>query len=115
MFKMSSESIVNDKNCKEKFLDNLKSQEIRNFNEIQKSPDIKDDASSTMSEKLKKEKIGMLVSGISVLFGSCGQIYTKIIQKTYPDDFRTVQFLFLRSFTIFFLQYFIHILEERKS
>ena len=105
MFKMSSESIVNDKNCKEKFLDNLKSQEIRNFNEIQNSPEIKDDVSSTISEKLKKEKIGMLVSAISVLFGSCGQIYTKIIQKTFPNDFRTVQFLFLRSFTIFFFCY----------
>ena len=114
MFKMSSESIVNDKNCKEKFLDNLKSQEIRNFNEIQNSPEIKDDASSTISEKLKKEKIGMLVSAISVLFGSCGQIYTKIIQKTFPNDFRTVQFLFLRSFTIFFFAIFHSYIRREK-
>ena len=81
MFKMSSESIVNDKNCKEKFLDNLKSQEIRNFNEIQKSPDIKDDASSTMSEKLKKEKIGMLVSGISSYLALVAKYIQKLFKK----------------------------------
>ena len=106
MFKMSSEPIVNDKNCKEEFLNNLKSQENNNPNEVQNTLDIKDDVSSTLSEKIKKEKFGLFISGISVLFGSCGQIYTKIIQKTFPDDFRTVQFLFLRSFTIFFFALF---------
>ena len=56
----------------------------------------------------------MFIAAISVLINSCQQIYTKIIQKTYPEDFRTVQFLFLRSFTLFFLALLhSHIMQEK--
>ena len=108
MIKMDKNSNLYEKNDKEKLLEKLdinNSQEVSNYIERQ-SPNIIEDGSSTISEKYKKEKLGLFVSALSVLFGSCGSIYTKIIQKAYPEDFRTVQFLFLRSFTVYFFALF---------
>ena len=64
--------------------------------------------------KINNEKYGMILAVISVFFGACGAIYTKIIQKSYPDDFKTVQFLFLRSFTIFFFAIFHSYIRKEK-
>ena len=105
----SSNYNSNVKNDKEQLLEKLdinnNIQESGNYNE-KHLENINEDLSSTYSQKLKKEKIGLLVAAISVFFGSCGLIYTKIIQKVYPEDFRTIQFLFLRSFTVFFFAIF---------
>ena len=57
----------------------------------------------------------MIIAAVSVFFGSWGIIYTKIIQKTYPEDFKTVQFLFLRSFTLFFFCINAFIYPKRKN
>jgi drug/metabolite transporter (DMT)-like permease len=104
---MSYNSNINDKNIKEKFLEN---QEINNNeNLIEKFEIVSNEYS-----KIEKEKYGMLIAALSVLINSCQQIYTKIIQKAFPDDFRTVQFLFLRSFTLFFLAIFhSYIMKEK--
>ena len=93
---MSYNSNINDKNIKEKFLENQENNNNENLTS-------KFDITSSNYSKLEKEKYGMLIAAISVLINSCQQIYTKIIQKNFPEDFRTVQFLFLRSFTLFFL------------
>ena len=97
---MSIQSNINDKTDKEKFLEKI---DINN-NDALIEPS---DSSTNFFEKLEKEKYGMILAAISVFFGACGTIYTKIIQKSYPDEFKTVQFLFLRSFTIFFSLFFI--------
>ena len=52
------------------------------------------------------EKLGMILALLSTFCGSFGSFYTKLIQRTYPNDFHVVQFLFLRCFTLFFLTLF---------
>ena len=104
---MSYNSNINDKNIKEKFLENQENN--NNENLIEKFEIVSNEYS-----KIEKEKYGMLIAALSVLINSCQQIYTKIIQKAFPDDFRTVQFLFLRSFTLFFLAIFhSYIMKEK--
>lgn len=117
MLKMSSINNNNDKNDKQIFLEKLitnNSQKNPNYINEQQSQNIIQESLSTTSQKMKNEKFGLLVSAISVLFGSCGQIYTKIIQRTYPEDFRTVQFLFLRCFTVFFFAIFHSYIRQEK-
>ena len=104
---MSIHSDINDKNDKEKFLDEIDNN--KNDALIAQS-----DSSTNFFVKLQKEKYGMILAAISVFFGACGTIYTKIIQKAYPDDFKTVQFLFLRSFTIFFFAIFHSYIRQEK-
>ena len=93
---MSYNSNINGKNIKERFLENQENN--KNENIIEKA-----EITANLHSKLEKENYGMLIAALSVLINSCQQIYTKIIQKTFPEDFRTVQFLFLRSFTLFSL------------
>ncbi len=45
----------------------------------------------------------MLLATLSTFCGSFGFFNTKLIQRTYPNVFHVVQFLFLRCFTLFFL------------
>jgi drug/metabolite transporter (DMT)-like permease len=47
------------------------------------------------------EKLGMFFAILSTFCNAFGSFYTKLIQKTYPNDFHVVQFLFLRCFTLF--------------
>ena len=113
---MSSFSNINLNNNKQKLLEILSDnnpQENNNYNK-KEIININLDSSSNSSEIIKKEKYGLFISALSVLFNSCGAIYTKIIQKNYPDDFKTVQFLFLRSFTVFFLAIFHSYLRKEK-
>jgi drug/metabolite transporter (DMT)-like permease len=104
---MSYNSNITDKNIKENFLE--KQENNNNENLIEKIEIV-----TNTYPKIENEKYGMLIAALSVLIGSCQQIYTKIIQKTFPEDFRTVQFLFLRSFTLFFLAIFhSYIMKEK--
>ena len=104
---MSYNSNINDKNIKENFLE--KQENNNNENLIEKIEIV-----TNTYPKIENEKYGMLIAALSVLIGSCQQIYTKIIQKTFPEDFRTVQFLFLRSFTLFFLAIFHSYIKKEK-
>lgn len=56
--------------------------------------------SETSSQNIKNDYLGMFFACIAVFCRAFGQCFTKLIQKTYPNDFRTVPFLFLRSFMI---------------
>ena len=49
------------------------------------------------------EKLGILFATLATFSRSFSSFYTKVIQKSYPNDFHVVQFLFLRCFTLFFL------------
>ena len=110
---MSSYQNFNDKTDKEKFLE----KQDNTFTEINidKNEQIEIEReninnhlriSANFYENSRNENYGLGIAAISTFFGACGSIYTKIIQRTYPQDFRTVQFLLLRSFTIFFFANF---------
>ena len=92
---MSLNSNINEKSDKKKFLENIEDNNNKEIINHLKNIDI-------IYSKVESQKYGMIIAAVSVFFGSWGIIYTKIIQKTYPEDFKTVQFLFLRSFTLFF-------------
>ena len=51
-------------------------------------------------QSIKNEHLGMIFACVAVVCRAFGQCYTKYIQKTFPNDFHTVPFLFLRSFMI---------------
>ena len=99
-----------EENYKQKILENF----INNNSKENNNNIINQEKSSTTSNKIRKEKYGLLITALSVFFNSCGAIYTKIIQKSYPEDFRTIQFLFLRSFTVFFFSIFHSYIRNEK-
>ena len=86
-------------NDKEKFLSSIENEENKNLY-IRKSS-----ISSLMSiGTLKKKEIhGIILSCLAYFCVAFGVFYTKLVQKTYPNDFRSIQFLFLRSFCILLL------------
>ncbi len=88
------------KNDKENFLISLdKSNEIKN-DYIRKSST----KSSLSIGTLKKNEInGIILSSLAYFCVAFGIFYTKLVQKTYPNDFHSIQFLFLRSFCILLL------------
>ena len=53
-----------------------------------------------------QENLGMICSIISNFFVAFGTFWTKIVQIYYPNDFKTIQFLFLRSISIIFFALF---------
>jgi drug/metabolite transporter (DMT)-like permease len=53
-----------------------------------------------------EENLGMICSIISNFFIAFGTFWTKIVQINYPNDFKTIQFLFLRSISIIFFALF---------
>ena len=55
---------------------------------------------------LKAVYYGMGLATLATFFQSFGTFYIKVIQRVYPTKFHTVQFLFLRSFTILILSLF---------
>ena len=71
------------------------------------------DNSDNQSENLmtktqipNEEKLGAICSLISNFFIAFGTFWTKVVQINYPDDFKTIQFLFLRSISIIFFALF---------
>jgi drug/metabolite transporter (DMT)-like permease len=86
-------------NDKEKFLSSIENEENKN-SYIRKSS-----ISSLMSiGTLKKNEIhGIILSCLAYFCVAFGVFYTKLVQKTYPNDFHSIQFLFLRSFCILLL------------
>lgn len=86
-------------NDKEKFLSSIENEENKN-SYVRKSS-----ISSLMSiGTLKKNEIhGIILSCLAYFCVAFGVFYTKLVQKTYPNDFHSIQFLFLRSFCILLL------------
>ena len=57
---------------------------------------------STMNsvKRLSRERWGMLLGLIGTFFLSLNCFYAKVILKTYPDDFDSIEFLFMRGLSI---------------
>ena len=82
----------NDLNPKEKFLEKQKSYDITaEINSV-----------STMNSviRLTRERWGMLLGLIGTFFLSLNCFYAKVILKSYPEDFDSVEFLFMRGLSI---------------
>lgn len=60
---------------------------------------------SGIKKYLTSDNIGMLLACSATFFNAFGSFYTKVIQRTFPDKFHTVPFLFMRSFTILILAF----------
>ena len=60
----------------------------------------------TKTQIPNEENLGMLCSLISNFFIAFGTFWTKVVQYNYPEDFKTIQFLFLRSISIIFFALF---------
>ena len=61
---------------------------------------------TTKTQITNEENFGMLCSFISNFFIAFGTFWTKVVQMNYPEDFKTIQFLFLRSISIIFFALF---------
>ena len=61
---------------------------------------------TTKTQIPNEENLGMICSLISNFFIAFGTFWTKIVQINYPEDFKTIQFLFLRSISIIFFALF---------
>ena len=82
----------NDLNPKGKFLEKQKSYDITaEINSV-----------STMNSviRLTRERWGMLLGLIGTFFLSLNCFYAKVILKSYPEDFDSVEFLFMRGLSI---------------
>ena len=57
---------------------------------------------STMNtiKRLSRERYGMLLGLIGTFFLSLNCFYAKVILKTYPNDFDSIEFLFMRGLSI---------------
>ena len=86
-------------NYKQNFLSSLEQEENKNTYIRKKST-----SSSLSIGTLKKNEIhGIILSCLAYFCVAFGVFYTKLVQKTYPNDFHSIQFLFLRSFCILLL------------
>ena len=95
-------------NSKEEFLQKMDSiNEELNPNSI--TTINKDQSNEELTYKTQipnQENLGMICSIISNFFIAFGTFWTKIVQIYYPNDFKTIQFLFLRSISIIFFALF---------
>ena len=86
-------------NPKEEFLQKLQSE--KNESIIETNP-----SKNNVPQIPNEENLGMVFSIISNFFIAFGTFWTKIVQINYPNDFKTIQFLFLRSISIIFFALF---------
>ena len=96
----------NERNSKEIFL-------LNNGN-IPLNNSILSNKISEYSTIIKNEKKGMLLILCANMSWATNSIYTKYVQKLYPDYYRTVPFLFFRAFMILFISFLISYLKNEK-
>ena len=77
---------------------NLNSKEEENIESI--TAEIVSVASITSTMRVSREKTGMLLAFIATFFLSLNCFYAKVILKAYPEDFDSVEFLFMRGLSI---------------
>ena len=74
------------------------------LNKQRKSEDITAEiySVSTMNStvRLSRERLGMFLALIGTFFLSLNCFYAKVILKTYPEDFDSIEFLFMRGLSI---------------
>ena len=94
-------------NPKEEFLKKIESQNNESNTNITISEnDVKKENLYTKTQIQNEEGLGMICSIISNFFIAFGTFWTKIVQIYYPKDFKTIQFLCLRSIAIIFFALF---------
>ncbi len=96
----------NERNSKEIFL-------LNNGN-IPLNNSILSNKINDYSTIIKNEKKGMLLILCANMSWATNSIYTKYVQKLYPDYYRTVPFLFFRAFMILFISYLISYIKKEK-
>lgn len=98
---------LSNKNLKENFLENIKED---NTQILKKELKHKDSISSNMSEntRIYQERIGYILCGCAVFCNAFATFFTKVIQRVYPNDFHTFQFLWLRAWSLIALAIFHH-------
>ena len=78
--------------------------DILKVNEFKKKNNITAETISvksiTSSMRITREKKGMILSFISTFFLSLNCFYAKIILRAYPNDFDSIEFLFMRGLSI---------------
>ena len=79
---------------------------ISNNELLIKKDNQQDNKLMTQTQIPNEENLGMICSIISNFFIAFGTFWTKVVQKIYPEDFKTIQFLFLRSISIIFFALF---------
>ena len=57
-------------------------------------------ATMNSTKRLSRERLGMFLALIATFFLSLNCFYAKVILKTYPDDFDSIEFLFMRGLSI---------------
>jgi drug/metabolite transporter (DMT)-like permease len=97
--KMEENTSSNDNN-------NKNSEPLRTSLEIMNNDDNKSENLMTKTQIPNQENLGMIFSLISNFFIAFGTFWTKVVQMNYPNDFKTIQFLFLRSISIIFFALF---------
>ena len=95
-------------NSKEEFLQKMDSinEELNPKNIIIINKDQSNEELTYKTQIPNQENLGMICSIISNFFIAFGTFWTKIVQIYYPNDFKTIQFLFLRSISIIFFALF---------
>ena len=85
---------LNEEDQKERF---LKGQH-KLYNDI--TAEINSISTMNSTIMLSRERWGMLIALISTFFMSLNCFYAKVILKAYPEDFDSIEFLFVRGFAI---------------
>ena len=82
----------------------IKNQKEAFLNKQNKNEDITAEiySVSTMNstKRLSRERVGMFLALIATFFLSLNCFYAKVILKTYPEDFDSIEFLFMRGMSI---------------
>ena len=89
---MNSNNYYQEGNPKENFLQKQQSYDI--------TAEIYSVSSINTTKRLSRERLGMFLALIATFFLSLNCFYAKVILKTYPDDFDSIEFLFMRGLSI---------------
>ena len=97
-----------EENNKERFLQKMEqiNNNNNNFELMTNNNERQEKNLTTKTQIPNEENLGMICSVISNFFIAFGTFWTKVVQYNYPEDFKTIQFLFLRSISIIFFALF---------
>lgn len=97
-----------EENNKERFLQKMEqiNNNNNNFELMTNNNERQEKNLKTKTQIPNEENLGMICSVISNFFIAFGTFWTKVVQYNYPEDFKTIQFLFLRSISIIFFALF---------
>ena len=95
-----------ENNIKEEFIQKMEKNTSNNIINPSNNGIMNNNEKNAAVQIPNEENLGMLCSLISNFFIAFGTFWTKVVQINYPQDFKTIQFLFLRSISIIFFALF---------